>query len=626
MRFSTDLLLRAGALVSLGLGLVVAPSGFAAATADTEPLEPISAVLRDANHDTVPDRLGQRVHVQGVVTLPSGVMSDAYFQAFIQDGSGGIYIFSPRFGGTVKRGDLLDVTGTVDQYRGAVQINRPFIRTLGQIPQPRPLRVGLREALDWQYYGRLLVVRGTITAVQAEDPATITIADRGKSLEIYLPPKIGRQLDLRRLQPGSEIDATGVLSIRAMNRPYTDGFQLIMRSPTELRILSTPPPPWVREATIGTIAVVLLLVAAIAAWIVLRRWKRTRERQLALMNGIAVAVAAPSMDLDEMLHVAVRLFVDHDIVDAATIHIVESDDVVRLGAAAGLPVELVRRVDQESRTLMPGTALSGSYADSEEHESPAAAHVHLIAKLPLVGRSRTVGTLAAFSLTRATPTPAQARILSSAAGLIGVGIENLQMVQLAQEREMEFKQLAITDDLTGLYNRRFLDEYLRIQIAMARRQETSIAFVSIDLDHFKSINDAWGHQAGDQVLAQFGEVLRSTIRGSDLAVRYGGEEFMVVMPNTGSEGALTFSERLRAELHARDFRVTEESSIRVTASIGVGIYPQHGEQIRMVLRVCDDALYRSKREGRDRVTFGSSEPDVRAGLRIDPPPVPPVAS
>jgi diguanylate cyclase (GGDEF) domain len=192
----------------------------------------------------------------------------------------------------------------------------------------------------------------------------------------------------------------------------------------------------------------------------------------------------------------------------------------------------------------------------------------------------------------------------SAAGLISFGLDNLSMSKSFEARETELKQLAITDDLTGLYNRRFLDEYLRIQLAMAKRQQTRIAFLSIDIDHFKMLNDMHGHATGDRVLVKVGAMFRTSIRASDLAVRIGGEEFLIVIPDTDREGAVIFAERLCEQFAATEF--CSEPPVRLTVSIGVAIYPDDGVEEGTLLRTADEALYRSKREGRNRITVGSA--------------------
>jgi diguanylate cyclase (GGDEF)-like protein len=175
-------------------------------------------------------------------------------------------------------------------------------------------------------------------------------------------------------------------------------------------------------------------------------------------------------------------------------------------------------------------------------------------------------------------------------------LANLRNLSLAERR-------ASTDSLTGLPNRRGLDDTLKRLVAHANRSHTPVSLVAIDLDHFKDVNDTAGHECGDEVLAAFGVMLRANLRGSDVAARAGGEEFVVVLPETDRSGAMHVAEQLR--------RATEALSVprlgaRITASFGVATLPDDALDTDALLRLADRALYAAKQRGRNRVEAASS--------------------
>jgi diguanylate cyclase (GGDEF)-like protein len=155
--------------------------------------------------------------------------------------------------------------------------------------------------------------------------------------------------------------------------------------------------------------------------------------------------------------------------------------------------------------------------------------------------------------------------------------------------------LATTDALTGLPNRRALEDTLRRMIAQAERAVSPLAALALDLDDFKAINDGFGHDQGDAVLAAVGAALDSAVRASDFVARYGGEEFIVLAPDTDAAGALAMAQKLRGSLGA-----LELPSGPVTASLGVAVFPGHGLDAESLLRAADRALYVAKERGRDR--------------------------
>lgn len=183
-----------------------------------------------------------------------------------------------------------------------------------------------------------------------------------------------------------------------------------------------------------------------------------------------------------------------------------------------------------------------------------------------------------------------------------------------KEKNALLERLAVTDELTGLYNRRHFFDSVREQIALGFRHNFKIACLLMDIDHFKKINDTYGHMAGDEVLRKVGALLNSCKREGELLARFGGEEFVMCLFNTESESALMAAERFRNLIKTYDFSSSQCLVSQITVSIGASVYPQ-GAIITIddLIKAADKALYRSKSEGRDRVTLYEWAPAEKAG-------------
>jgi diguanylate cyclase (GGDEF)-like protein len=171
-----------------------------------------------------------------------------------------------------------------------------------------------------------------------------------------------------------------------------------------------------------------------------------------------------------------------------------------------------------------------------------------------------------------------------------------------EDKNRELERLSISDGLTGLYNHRHIHDLLHEEFERAIRNETALTVGMIDFDHFKHVNDTYGHIAGDRVLMQLADLLRATTREVDRIGRYGGEEFMVILPATDVEAGAVFLERLRREVAEHGFQVGRAEPIRMTVSAGVAAYPHPLVPSReTLLRLADEALYAAKAAGRNCV-------------------------
>jgi diguanylate cyclase (GGDEF)-like protein len=166
--------------------------------------------------------------------------------------------------------------------------------------------------------------------------------------------------------------------------------------------------------------------------------------------------------------------------------------------------------------------------------------------------------------------------------------------------QSKLREQAIRDPLTNLFNRRYLEETLERELSRAARENYPICLIMMDIDHFKRVNDTYGHEAGDLVLKAISEALSEHSRRGDFACRFGGEEFVVVMPNMNLETAYERAEHLRQSLNL--LRVPYEYySLSVTISMGIACYPENGQTRETILRAADQAMYGAKEAGRDHI-------------------------
>lgn len=179
-----------------------------------------------------------------------------------------------------------------------------------------------------------------------------------------------------------------------------------------------------------------------------------------------------------------------------------------------------------------------------------------------------------------------------------------------QTRMMEvLRAQAVRDPLTGLFNRQYLDETLLREFRSARRRKAPFSLAMLDIDHFKIFNDTYGHAAGDEVLKELGKVLRDAMRASDIACRYGGEEFVLVLLDADLAVALPSVERICLEIKRKQCLYRGQALPGITVSAGLAQYPVHATSPDELLRAADEALYAAKRAGRDRVEISSAHPE-----------------
>ncbi|MFH1674580.1 MAG: diguanylate cyclase [Pseudomonadota bacterium] len=176
-----------------------------------------------------------------------------------------------------------------------------------------------------------------------------------------------------------------------------------------------------------------------------------------------------------------------------------------------------------------------------------------------------------------------------------------ELHEALQEKNRQLQELANKDGLTSLYNHRYLQEQLLKEMERSKRYNLTLSFILIDIDHFKHVNDTYGHQTGDVILKTLGELLFKIVRESDIAARYGGEEFALILPHTNFTTARETAERLRTTVESYDFEV-DNDHLQITISLGIASFPHETiETSKDLVESADKALYMAKKNGRNRV-------------------------
>jgi diguanylate cyclase (GGDEF)-like protein len=226
---------------------------------------------------------------------------------------------------------------------------------------------------------------------------------------------------------------------------------------------------------------------------------------------------------------------------------------------------------------------------------------------PLTAGDRILGTLVAGSRKRGSLDHDVLRMLEVLA------IQAAQAVLRAQLYE-QMERMATTDGLTGLYNHRTFQSKADEALAQARRYGRRCSLILTDIDHFKSVNDTYGHPVGDLVLKGVARIIREKAREADVVARYGGEEFAIVLPETDAQGAVAIAERIREAVKAEVFQ-TELGPIRVTLSLGVATFPESGQAKQVLIDLADQCLYHAKRHGRNQAVHADKLPGAAPARR-----------
>lgn len=324
--------------------------------------------------------------------------------------------------------------------------------------------------------------------------------------------------------------------------------------------------------------------------------EQRRARQLEAINAIARQTTA-IVDSDELLEKVCSLILEHFNVDHVAL-VLSEEGRYRLRAHRGnltaviqtgdfLPTVngVLSRAVQSSRPIIENdvAAAPGHIRGFEETQSEMA--------VPLIFMGEKMGALSLESSRRHAFNDDDLQPLEAVADIVAGAIKNAAYLERA-------RQLAYLDGLTGIFNRRFFEMRITEELERANRYGHSLAVIMVDIDHFKRLNDEFGHLLGDEVLRQVSAIFSSQLRKGDVVCRYGGEEFALLLPETSCENAVEAAEKLRRLIEQHNFPGVPLS---VTASAGVASFPRFGATRDAIVSAADGALYSAKQNGRNRV-------------------------
>lgn len=335
--------------------------------------------------------------------------------------------------------------------------------------------------------------------------------------------------------------------------------------------------------------------------------ERRRAEQLEAINAVAKKTTRV-LDLDELLAVVCRLLLDWFRIDHVAVLLAEGE-TLRIRAHEGrLTPSLAMGYILSPGTGLGGRALSMGKSIIENDARKVEGYIAGFAEtqsemcVPLIIFGEKLGVLALESARRNAFDPEDIRPLESVADICAAAIQNAHNFD-------RMKQLAYVDGLTGIHNRRYFEMRIVEELERASRFQGRMSLIMIDIDHFKKMNDEFGHLLGDEMLRTVSSILKQQLRKMDMVCRYGGDEFAIVVPETSGESAMRVAEKLRRQVETQFFPGVPRP---VSISCGVADYPTHGLTRDEVVAAADSALYLAKQAGRNRVASANMKKEFSA--------------
>jgi len=326
-------------------------------------------------------------------------------------------------------------------------------------------------------------------------------------------------------------------------------------------------------------------------------------KQLEALFNIGVA-ASRTLDIGELLDSVLDKVLNVMEFKAGGIFLFDpKTNELALRAYRGVSKRFVKKVEQMvlNEGFSARVAISGKPLLIPDVESDSRLRrmeirsegIHSFAAVPIMAKEQILGIMAVGGHSARQFPPSATYLLSTIASQIGMAIDNARLYERAL-------QLAFTDSLTGLYNRRYLLDQLDREFARANRNQSSLSLVMMDVDGLKAINDRFGHNEGDAVLKELGGILKINTRASDIAARWGGDEFVLLTSDTDSKGARRIGERIRSQVERRRPMISgKETSISI--SVGIASYPENASGVTELLKRADEAMYNAKGLGKNQV-------------------------
>ncbi len=559
--------------------------------------------------------LGHRVRVRGTVTY--GNLSGS---AWIRDSTGGLMIREDNAEG-LAAGDLVDVLGfpTIAGY--SPTLRGAQVKKLQSGAPPAAVPIAAQDALDGRFDGQLVQIEGKLVErLQRPRGQILTIQSGGTVFSAVLP--IGAAAPV--LEPGTVLRLTGICAVE-VEKSYDfilpRGFRLLLRSPADAVILSRP--PWLTaDRVVPVLAGAALLVLAVVAWAVLLRKRvgaqtnalraQTMQLQAAHLStrrALEQACAAEALDVDSknILELIARdepadLILDR-IAEAVAQHaegavcaiLLASPEGCRVCTVPALPaswLEILRGMEMRSISFSLELRDPKEFADNPAWErflaSQPGTRFKTFCSAPIMVDSETVGAIAAFFRYAKPSAEARDETLGLWSNIAALALDRRRLHDQLSHRAQH-------DTLTGLPNRALLYERLEAEIAAAARDGELLGVLYIDLDSFKTINDTYGHDAGDAVLEHAARRMAHCVRRGDTVARIGGDEFVVLLPQVGRrEAAEHIAGKISAAL--REPIDAHHQRFSISASVGIAVWPSDGDRPDALLRFADAQMYTVKRQ------------------------------
>ena len=335
--------------------------------------------------------------------------------------------------------------------------------------------------------------------------------------------------------------------------------------------------------------------------------EQKRRSQLEAINAIARQTTGV-LDREDLLHTTCTLLLQFFPVDHVALTLLEDNKlVVRAHAGTLTPTfEMDGPIGVEhgisGRALETGKPVVLDDVSADPAYIAGFNETKSEICLPLISFGNKLGVMCLESVQPGAFQEADLQVLESVADIVATALQNSDYVE-------QVKAQANVDGLTGVYNRRFFEKQIAAELDRATRYEKALTIIMLDIDHFKKLNDEFGHLLGDEVLKQVSNIFRNQLRRLDFICRYGGEEFAIILPETGGEDALNVADKVRRMVEAHSFPGVPRP---VTISLGVAECPQHGSMRDTLVKSADLALYASKTGGRNRVTVASVAQTAKA--------------
>ena len=333
-------------------------------------------------------------------------------------------------------------------------------------------------------------------------------------------------------------------------------------------------------------------------------------RQMETLYNIGVTVSR-TLNLTEMLESVLERVLALMEIEAGGIFLVnaQTDELV-LNTHQGFSERFIRDVKRmkvgkgfAGRVALTGKPLIVGNMTADARFDPIVLKregFQSLSAIPIMSREKVLGVLCVCSYGPRNFPDREVQLLGTIANQIGVAVENSQLY----ERTVE---IAFTDSMTGLYNRRYLMEQIEREFARASRSESAFSVIMIDLDGLKTVNDRFGHYGGDAILKELGRIIKAGTRISDVAGRLGGDEFMLLAPETGSSEACDIGERIRSQVEQNRIEIDGEE-LGASISAGVASYPSHASDVKELLQRADEAMYNAKKSGKNQICLATPLP------------------